>query len=141
MCFPVMIRAQGNYIAHIVWTTFRKRNYMVCFQINLAIVFEEPVNPTELTLPFGPQQYPCTDCRIAHVDLSIRISLHHYRRVGNLFKLIGIPIRFSAPRDQGLAREKVVRPERVNDLATPCFMNLLCRVMLFGSHSFAEVGG
>jgi uncharacterized protein with ParB-like and HNH nuclease domain len=32
-------------------------------------------------------------------------------------------------------------PERVNDFATPCFMNLRCRVVLFQSDSFAWAVG
>ena len=31
--------------------------------------------------------------------------------------------------------------ERVNDFATPCFMNLRCRVVLFQSGSFARAVG
>ena len=31
--------------------------------------------------------------------------------------------------------------ERVNDIATPCVMNLLCRVVLFQSASFAQAVG
>lgn len=31
--------------------------------------------------------------------------------------------------------------ERVNDFATPCFMNLLYRVVLFQSFSFPQVAG
>ena len=37
------------------------------------------------------------------------------------------------------ANERV--PERVNDFATPCFMNLRCRVVLFQSGSFARAVG
>jgi hypothetical protein len=33
------------------------------------------------------------------------------------------------------------RPERVNDFATPCFINLRCRVVLFQSLSFALAVG
>jgi hypothetical protein len=33
------------------------------------------------------------------------------------------------------------RAERVNDFATPCFMNLRCRVVLFQSGSFARSVG
>jgi NADH:ubiquinone reductase (H+-translocating) len=37
--------------------------------------------------------------------------------------------------------ERGARPERVNDFATPCFMNLRCRVVLFQSDSFAWAVG
>lgn len=36
---------------------------------------------------------------------------------------------------------KTSQAECVNDFATPCFINLLCRVVLFRSHSFAELEG
>ena len=36
---------------------------------------------------------------------------------------------------------KMPTPERVNDFATPCVINLLCRVVLFRAFSFPRVVG
>jgi hypothetical protein len=35
----------------------------------------------------------------------------------------------------------IMSAECVNDFATPCVINLLCRVVLFLSHSFAQAEG
>jgi hypothetical protein len=93
----------------------------------LRIHFDSSISNPELTA--CPEEYFVNDCGLflSHWYAALFVVVEGWQTL-KLF-------------DPEINRLLSSPTERVNDFATPCFMNLRCRVVLFQSGSFARSVG